>query len=480
MPATSHPSHFGRINESERIQRVINAWMAAPKEINWFGILGISGYGGVGKSYLLKSVLNEQKLETRDVFPVMLDGSNKPLLSDFIAMVDEKLASRTVSFKGVRAGEDQFPETRKLLCAQRKLSAKVDKELEKQGAGKEDSDRIVRTAKALYRFRPLVSKIPTAGPFLSTVLEKSEEYKLEEYAQPAADLLKGLKALNPVSRWPFKKLRMSPLELLSVKPMETITAAYEADVRARLKGYEGKNILKLMHGRSKDVNRLLLVIDDYESTGGVLGDLLVDHLLQAFAKAPYPVLVIIVGRDDIRDVDPEFSKSLASFVKDRIQLEPFSREEAILFLENAGYSHEEASTLFDESNGYPFVLSLLGDFKSNQGARPAMFYQQFFERITHWMTTQQKEWLLPLCYLDVVNHSSIGEMIPTAVPSTIMDWFRKEASVRDVKAPSFRVDPYIRRMLLQHHLNLIGSEQQMKLMTQARDVGSLETPSASH
>lgn len=472
MPSPSPNTRFGRVPETERIQQTLNAWLAAPQETNWFGILGFSGYGGVGKSYLLNTVLNDQKLETRDVFRVQLDGSIKPLLSDFFGMVDQRLAPRTVSFRGSKADEDQFPETRKLVDAQRRLAIKVDRELDRRGS----DEAAIRAAKALYRFRPLISKIPTAGPVLSTLLEKSEEYKLEEYAAPAADLLKGLSTLKPARRWPFGKLRMSPIEQLAIKPTETIAAAYETDIRARLKGYEGKNLFKLIHGRAKGVNRLLLIIDDYESTGAVLGDLLVDHLLQDFSKAPYPVLVIIVGRDDIRDVDPEFARSLAPFVRDRIQLEPFSREEAIHFLESAGFSSSEATALYEESSGYPFVLSLLCDFNANQGARPATFYQQFFERTTQWMTPQQKEWLLPLCYLDVVNQSSISKMLPNSPANVVMEWFRKEASVRDVKSPSFRVDPYIRKMLLQHHTNLIGPEEQQRLLDQGRLASSVSAP----
>lgn len=463
MSTKQPPGRFGRITETEKIQQVLNTWLAAPKESNWFGILGISGYGGVGKSYLLNSVLGDQHLESRDVFRVQLDGSSKPLLADFFGMVDQKLAPRTVIFKGSKPDEDQFPETRKLLNSQRRLTAKVEKELEKTG-----SAAVVKAAKALYRFGPLISKIPTAGPFLAAVLEKSEEYKFEDYAVPAADLLKSLPAMNPVRSWPFRKLRMSPLELLAIKPLETISSAYESDVRARLKGYDGRNLFKLMHGRARGVNRLLLIFDDYETTGAVLGNLLVDHLLQDFSRAPYPVLAIVVGRDDVRDVDPEFSRSLSTFVKDRIQLEPFTRDEAIMFLETAGYTKEEAAQLYAESNGYPFVLSLLSDFKVKQGERPATFYQQFFERTTQWMTEQQKTWLLPLCYLDAVNHSSIQKMLPEAPAETIMDWFRKEASVRDVKSPSFRVDPYIRRMLLQHHTNLIGPDAQRKLSEQGK------------
>ena len=57
---TGTPNTFiGRISESERIHHVINEWIAAPPKPGKLSILGISGYGGVGKSFLLNSVLAE-------------------------------------------------------------------------------------------------------------------------------------------------------------------------------------------------------------------------------------------------------------------------------------------------------------------------------------------------------------------------------------------------------------------------------------
>jgi hypothetical protein len=60
-----------------------------------------------------------------------------------------------------------------------------------------------------------------------------------------------------------------------------------------------------------------------------------------------------------------------------------------------------------------------------------------------------------------------------------MEWFRKEASVRDVTSTAFRVDPYIRRMLLQHHANLIGPDEQQKLIEQGQLVTASPTSQTS-
>jgi hypothetical protein len=281
--------------------------------------------------------------------------------------------------------------------------------------------------------------------------------KLEEYAEPAAELLKNLKALNTSTKRHFGRLSIPLRDRLITDPFSTVADAYETDIRARLVGYDWRKVSRLLNRPARGINRFMLLLDDYESVSAVLGDFLVAHLFPKLVAAPYPVLVIIVGRDDLCNADMQFGKDLAPFIKDRIALQPFTREEAVIFLKQAGYDESESEILYAESNGFPFVLSLLADFKANQDERPATFYQQFHDRNTHWMTDQQKEWLLSLCYLDEVNEGTIRKMLPNTSPSYVINWFRNEPSVRDNKAPRFRVDPYIRKMLLQHHANVVGA-----------------------
>ncbi|MEP6937637.1 MAG: hypothetical protein ABI871_06175 [Chthoniobacterales bacterium] len=49
-----------------------------------------------------------------------------------------------------------------------------------------------------------------------------------------------------------------------------------------------------------------------------------------------------------------------------------------------------------------------------------------------------------------------------------MTWFTEEASVRDVKAQRYAVQPFIREMLLTYHRNLIGSKERQALEASAR------------
>ena len=210
----------------------------------------------------------------------------------------------------------------------------------------------------------------------------------------------------------------------------------------------------------KGIDRFLLVLDDFESVTPVLGEMLGKYLLKRLSEVPFPVLVVIAGRDDLYDSLPATANMLKPYVKGRIRLKPFSRAEALLYLQNAGYGSSEAGELYEECLGYPYVLSLLVDFKRNQRERPALFYQQFYDRTTQWMTTPEREWLIELLYLDEVNESSVEAMMPDSNPKRIMEWFGREASVRDTDYRCFRVAPYIRKMLLQYHRNLVGPAKQ--------------------
>ncbi len=86
----------GRDNEHELLCRDLTAFAKVEPGTSSFGLIGISGYGGVGKSFLLESVLQHTKHELNDALVIRVDGSNTKILRDFAAMVDYQLAPRTL------------------------------------------------------------------------------------------------------------------------------------------------------------------------------------------------------------------------------------------------------------------------------------------------------------------------------------------------------------------------------------------------
>ena len=88
------------------------------------------------------------------------------------------------------------------------------------------------------------------------------------------------------------------------------------------------------------------------------------------------------------------------------------------------------------------------------------------------MTENEKDWLLNLSYLKVVNTGTIAAMLPDVDANVVIEWFRKEASVRDTSARHYVVQPFIREMQLTYHKNLIGTKHQSALESRAREAMS--------
>lgn len=125
---------------------------------------------------------------------------------------------------------------------------------------------------------------------------------------------------------------------------------------------------------------------------------------------------------------------------------------------DAGYPRGELPALLDESQGYPFIVSLLCEAKGGT----VSFYKRFFERTTRWMTEIQRNWVLPLCYLDRVDEQTVENMLGPSTGKVVMEWFSNEASLRDPNARWYVIAPYIRRTLKAYHSTLIDAKTQSK------------------
>ena len=101
-----------RTQESESLKQ----WLLKDPSNQRLSIFGISGYGGVGKSYLLKSVLDELKLRTKGWLEIHVDGANKAATGDFVALLDTQLAPQRLGVG--KASEDFFPRYRQIWCMQ--------------------------------------------------------------------------------------------------------------------------------------------------------------------------------------------------------------------------------------------------------------------------------------------------------------------------------------------------------------------------
>ena len=92
----------GRKTEFTLLEEEILGFCSLRPSAHTSGSSGISGYGGVGKSYLLDSVLRGVKGSLKDSLVIRLDGSAPKLLADFAAMIDHQLAPHPLPASGAK------------------------------------------------------------------------------------------------------------------------------------------------------------------------------------------------------------------------------------------------------------------------------------------------------------------------------------------------------------------------------------------
>jgi len=109
-------------------------------------ICGISGAGGIGKSYLIEHVLSSIETTKPGWLTLRVDASQVQARGDFFALVDGQLARRSLG-PPADPSIDYFPQTRRVAAAHRTLIARVTTELARNKA----PDEVKRSAVAILK-----------------------------------------------------------------------------------------------------------------------------------------------------------------------------------------------------------------------------------------------------------------------------------------------------------------------------------------
>lgn len=278
-------------------------------------ICSISGAGGIGKSYLIEHVRSSLETTKSGWMTLRIDAAQAQARGDFFALVDGQLARRSLG-PPPDPRIDYFPETRRVASAHRALVARVSRELEREGAPED----VRRAAAAILK----------AGQFLNKAIPKSQEYvdvvklnldpdAVSDGIDATWDAITTLKALRD-SEWLPEGVRgrlgMS-LESRVKRDLYGVTAnALVSDLSAALAGESSKNPFKGTRPPIPNLDRLLLVIDDYEALAATLGDFLISSLVPRLAEARFATVIIIAGRDDLEYTHPGWGQHCKRYLTD--------------------------------------------------------------------------------------------------------------------------------------------------------------------
>jgi hypothetical protein len=128
-----------------------------------------------------------------------------------------------------------------------------------------------------------------------------------------------------------------------------------------------------------------------------------------------------------------------------VQLVPWTADEAGRYVRGRGVEDDAAiDRIVRDTAGYPYLLESEVELEL-EGKGSALALQLFFDRTTRWMKDPDlRTWTRRLAFLDEVTTETISRVLPFADPGKVLEWFKREASLRDPSSSRWAMLPVIR------------------------------------
>ena len=238
--------------------------------------------------------------------------------------------------------------------------------------------------------------------------------------------------------------------------LNALAEAFVADLTALMSGYEKKSRFRPAQAKEPGLDRLLLVVDDYEALSEHVGEFLVGHLVPRLKQAPFESVLVIIGRDQLALTHPGWNQHHQRELRKPIALASLNREEmdALVMAHGGGGSIDALERAWADTLGYPLLVTLWLEEaqEPGQGEGPSIgLLKRFHDRTTFWLTDEQKRWLHHALFLSKINVETFATMLGDGDEARrAMDWFQNDGSVRDALGRAFRVRPYVRSRLVDY------------------------------
>lgn len=402
-------------------------------------ILSISGPGGVGKTFLLDHALSELDLQDLGYLPLRVNGNTSSttladiIVRDLIGTEHPAIAGDPRYFRVTRKGWDYLQWMDANARAELESIAKDDDALAKIIGAAYDGVvgllEIIPNSKTrkVTRFTKRIQGRDVER--FVAVARRAKAYREEQGA------LFGLLPVGGAAR---------ERNLLRKDLQGRLAEYLTIDLAAILSGYRPEDWKRYLPSKVKGLDRCLMIFDDYETLEPTLDDFLRRELLPRLRKTAFQSVIIIIGRDSIRDVNFAWDQYFGKDIMMDVQLAPFSEEESRRYLEALGIDTPYVKDrIIKDSLGLPFLLAAEAECEL-RGRGSALSLQKFVDRTTRWMTQEQKAWALALAFLDDVNADTVRCMLPDSEPMEVVEWFKQDASIRSPETGKWRMLPIIR------------------------------------
>lgn len=444
------PSHLfiGRTGLSRKLSALLRGESTA-RANGSLTIQSIEGPGGIGKTALFDHVLVEAGTDPRRYLTLRINGGD-PLGASAFHAVGRLVDSAHGGVISRKPPGYHFPNSAMVTAEYENVCRSALRELSKL-----DTD---------IKFKPhdllsLFDRAVAVGKPLNEMLPKSKQLidseAVERRRGDVERVLKSLSSLQEEGAKMFERLGAGGgaalRNAIKQNALVPLSQALVTDLTTILVGYERREWYKPAQTKLDGVDRLLLVIDDYEKVQSVLGEFLVSHLLPHLQRAPFETIAVIIGRDQLSATHPGWDQHLRASAMPPISLAPLTRAEMNSLVASYGVSSGvETERAWADTQGYPYYVQLWVE-EATSGGGGALMLKKFYDRTTRWMTEEQRDWLSKILFLDDVNIRTLCSVTESEEEArSAYRWFETEGSVRDTSASTFTVRPYLRTRLLDY------------------------------
>jgi len=435
----NHKVYIERVDFTNKLRTLLLA------EDNYNGklrIQSIEGPGGIGKTSLLEHVLGKINLSQRKYLTLSINGnelSKKWIFSAINHMIENAKCDAQLP-KPMRS---YFTNLASISAIHNELHAETQAEAAKLKEGKPDPD-ILEAA---------FNVATSLGKTINNLSQKSKEYinfeEVEKQKPNIESFLRASKTILKETPSLFERFgigsRTTQRNAIRENALCPLAGALFKDLSAILSTYDKSENLKPSQSKVKEIDRLLIIIDDYETTKDTLEEFLLNNFFEHLKQATFETVVIILGRDDINNTHSSWDQHFGKFMEPAIKINPLDRSQMDKLVDSLkAITTEDKDRAWNDTRGYPFLVKLWMEELQN-GGRNGTSLMRFYKRTTRWMTEEQKKWLNYALLIRKINYESFNRALGNeAEAKRAWEWFKAEGSVRD---QDFNVNEYIRSRL---------------------------------
>lgn len=443
------PPTDGRyVGREEAVHQLLSLLDGRSQHSSKVVLQSIEGPGGIGKTALFDHVLSQVDRAERRMLTMRVSGSASEQ-GDPFQLIHALIAGSMSPAAASKPVAQRFSNTEEVRAVYAELmaSVKTGLQLALPGVQIEQAMKVLTTGVGLGQ--RLNALVPVSKRYVSF-------HAVEKHLPQIEEVLKTLPPLLEEVPGVLEKLGLNRTaalrNALRANPLGALAEAFVTDLTALLVGYERKNLLRPAQARLDGVERLLLVLDDYESLSEHLGEFLVGHLVPRLEHCSFETVLVIIGRDQLALTHPGWNQHHQRQLAAPIVLSALRRDEMDALVKARGRtSGADLDRAWADTMGYPLLVTLWLEEarESGHGEGPSIgMLKRFHDRTTHWLNDEQKRWLEHALFMQQVNVETFAHALgDVAEARRAMRWFEGDGSVRDAQGRAFRVREYVRSRL---------------------------------